>query len=61
MMEAYRSYKAWWIKHQAPQHVPSLYWGNTEEEAFKRHVSDLGLYSVLEILDEWTETREKNL
>lgn len=48
MMETYRSYKDWWMETQAPSCIPSLYWGNTKEEAFRQHVSDLGLYALLE-------------
>lgn len=55
MMETYRSYKDWWMETQAPSCIPSLYWGNTKEEAFRQHVSDLGLYALLEKLDEWSE------
>ena len=33
--------------------VPSLYWGETAEEAFKYHVQNLGVYGLMEILASW--------
>lgn len=54
-MKAYSNYKSWWIKHIAPANVPSLYWGETAEEAFKQHVTDLGVYGLMEILEDWND------
>jgi hypothetical protein len=52
-MKAYIDYKAWWIETQAPHKVPSLYWGDSSEQAFTVHVSELSLYSLMELLVEW--------
>jgi hypothetical protein len=54
-MKTYISYKTWWIKIQAPILVPSLYWGETPEEAFKYHVQNLGVYGLMEILASWKD------
>jgi hypothetical protein len=54
-METYKLYKQWWIETQAPSLVPSLYWGETSEEAFKYHVKNLGVYGLMEKLLEWKE------
>jgi hypothetical protein len=54
-MKAYTKYKEWWIKREAPSKVPSLYWGETAEQAFGQHVSMLGLYSLMEILEAWDD------
>jgi hypothetical protein len=52
-MKEYISYKTWWIDHVAPAHIPSLYWGETAEQAFKYHVQNLGVYGLMEILTSW--------
>ncbi len=54
-MKAYTAYKTWWIEHQAPNLVPSLYWGQTAEEAFRQHIADMGLYKLMETLVDWDE------
>ena len=54
-MKAYIAYKAWWIEWKAPELVPSLYWGQTVEEAFERHVRDMGLYKLMECLIDWED------
>lgn len=54
-MKAYTSYKNWWTQHQAPNLVPSLYWGQTAEEAFQQHIADMGLYQLMETLVDWDE------
>jgi hypothetical protein len=51
-MKAYIEYKTWWIDTQAPHKVPSLYWGDSSEEAFMVHVNELGLYGLMEQLAE---------
>ena len=51
-MRAYLAYKEWWIDNVAAAEVPSLYYGNTAEQAFKQHVNDLGLYNLMEKLCE---------
>jgi hypothetical protein len=43
------------MEHQAPNLVPSLYWGQTAEEAFKQHITDTGLYKLMETLEAWNE------
>jgi len=54
-MKAYIRYKEWWIDTQAPQLVPSLYWGNTEEDAFKQNLANMGLYLLMETLVEYED------
>jgi hypothetical protein len=49
-MKAYTNYKKWWLEYEAPSKVPSLYWGQSAEEAFSQHISILGLYGLMEIL-----------
>ena len=52
-MKAYEKYKRWWKRTQAPGLVPSAYWGENADDAFKQHVKDLGLYDLMEILSSW--------
>ena len=52
-MKAYITYKAWWIEEKGFDYVPSCYWGQDPEEAFERHVKDLGLYELMETLAAW--------
>ena len=54
-MKSYKDYKKYWILTQAPSLVPSLYWGETAEQAFEVHISQLGLYKLMEILSDWYE------
>lgn len=54
-MKEYVAYKKWWIKHQAPHHIPSLFWGDDAETAFREHVNQMGLYQMLETLIDWSE------
>ena len=54
-MSSYGRYKKWWIKHQAPHEIPSLYYGDTPESAFKQHIKDMGLYKLMETLESWEE------
>lgn len=54
-MKEYIAYKEWWITHHAPSLIPSLYWGETVEQAFKQHVNDMGLYRLMETLAVWSE------
>jgi hypothetical protein len=54
-MKAYVNYKSYWISTQAPSRVPSLYWGHKAEEAFQRHVTDLGVYKLMETLIGWED------
>jgi hypothetical protein len=54
-MKAYKNYKEWWIKHQAPHNIPSLYYGDTPEIAFRQHISDMGLYKLMETLADWDD------
>ena len=52
-MKAYAAYKKWWIECHAPSLIPSLYWGETPEHAFKQHIDDIGLYNLMETLVLW--------
>jgi hypothetical protein len=54
-MKAYTAYKNWWKTFQAPSLVPSLYWGETADEAFEQHVNDLGLFGLMEAIEDWGE------
>jgi hypothetical protein len=47
-MKEYLQYKEHWIKNEAPDKVPSLYWGETAEQAFAQHVNNIGLYGLME-------------
>jgi hypothetical protein len=54
-MNSYTQYKKWWMKHQAPHEIPSLYYGDTPESAFKQHIKDMSLYKLMETLEAWEE------
>jgi hypothetical protein len=54
-MSSYARYKKWWMKHQAPHEIPSLYYGDTPESAFKQHIKDMSLYKLMETLEAWEE------
>jgi len=54
-MSNYARYKEWWMKHQAPHEIPSLYYGDTPESAFKQHIKDMSLYKLMETLEAWEE------
>ena len=54
-MKAYIAYKKWWMEYEAPSRIPSSYWGDTPEQAFRQHVTDMGLYRLMEMLAEWSE------
>jgi hypothetical protein len=54
-MKAYIAYKKWWIEHQAKDLIPSLYYGDDPEIAFRQHVNDMGLYQLMETLMDWEE------
>ena len=54
-MKAYIAYKKWWIEHQAKDFIPSLYYGDDPEIAFRQHVKDMGLYQLMETLVDWEE------
>jgi len=54
-MTNYGRYKKWWIKHQASYEIPSLYYGDTPESAFRQHIKDMGLYDLMETLENWEE------
>jgi len=54
-MKAYSNYKAWWIKHQAPHEIPSLYYGDNPEIAFRQHIIDMSLYELMETLETWDD------
>ena len=43
------------MKHQAPHEIPSLYYGDTPESAFKQHIKDMSLYKLMETLEAWEE------
>lgn len=54
-MNSYSQYKKWWMKHQAPHEIPSLYYGDTPESAFKQHIKDMSVYKLMETLEAWEE------
>jgi hypothetical protein len=54
-MNSYARYKQWWIEHEAPHVVPSLYYGDTPEIAFREHIEKMGLYELMETLQDWEE------
>ena len=43
------------MKHQAPHEIPSLYYGDTPEKAFRQHINDMSLYKLMETLEAWEE------
>lgn len=51
-MKAYTAYKRWWKITQAPSLVPTLYWGETVDQAFQVHVNNTSLYEFMEILED---------
>ena len=53
MCNSYLNYKEWWISYEAPSKIPSVYWGNTSDEAFEQHVKNMGLYRLMETLVNW--------
>lgn len=54
-MKAYTAYKNWWKLTQAPSLIPSLYWGETVDSAFEAHVNLLGLFGLMEAIEDWEE------
>ncbi len=58
-MKTYTNYKKWWIENIAPRHVPSLYYGNTVEQAFETYVKGLGLYNLMEALADWQDNQDR--
>jgi hypothetical protein len=54
-MSNYARYKQWWIEHEAPHVVPSLYYGDTPEIAFRQHIKDMSIYELMETLEDWKE------
>ena len=54
-MSSYARYKKWWIEHQAKNFIPSLYYGDTPELAFKQHITDMSVYELMETLEAWEE------
>jgi hypothetical protein len=54
-MKAYIAYKKWWIEHEAPHRIPSLFWGEDAGTAFRQHVNQMGLYQLMETLVDWEE------
>ena len=54
-MKAYIAYKKWWIEHQAKDFIPSLYYGDDPEIAFRQHINDMSLYELMETLVDWEE------
>lgn len=57
-MKAYTAYKRWWIEHQAKNFVPSLYYGDDPETAFRQHIQHMGIYELMETLVDWDEENE---
>jgi hypothetical protein len=54
-MTNYVRYKQWWIKHEAQHNIPSLYYGDTPETAFRQHINGMSLYQLMETLEDWEE------
>lgn len=54
-MKPYTSYKNWWKETQAPSLIPSLYWGETVDQAFQVHMSKMSLYEFMEKLERWKD------
>ena len=47
-MKAYIAYKKWWIERR-------VYYGDNPEIAFRQHITDMGLYQLMEMLVDWEE------
>lgn len=54
-MKEYTAYKNWWKATQAPGLIPSLFWGETADQAFQVHVSNMSVYEFMEKLERWSE------
>jgi hypothetical protein len=54
-MKEYIEYKKWWIETHANSMEPSLYWADPSYDAFERHINDLGLFRLMELLADWNE------
>ena len=54
-MSSYARYKKWWIEHQAKDFIPSLYYGDTPEIAFREHIKNMSLFELMETLEDWEE------
>jgi hypothetical protein len=60
-MSSYARYKKWWIEHEAPHNIPSLYYGDTPEIAFRQHVGEMNSYELMETLEDWKEEEDTDL
>ena len=54
-MSNYARYKKWWIEYQAKDFIPSLYYGDDPETAFRQHVDGMSIYELMETLEDWDE------
>lgn len=55
-MSNYARYKKWRIlTDQAKDFVPLLHYEDGPETAFKQHIEDMGLYKLMETLEDWHE------
>lgn len=54
-MSNYARYKKWWIENQAKDFIPSLYYGDDPETAFRQHINDMSSYELMETLEDWSE------
>jgi hypothetical protein len=54
-MKAYIAYKKWWIEHRAKDFIPSLYYGDDPETAFRTYVDEMSLFELMETLVDWEE------
>lgn len=53
MLETYKKYKQWWLMNKASDMVPTLYWGETQEQAFIVHMSEMSTYDFMELMLDW--------
>lgn len=60
-MSNYARYKKWWIEHQAKDFIPSLYYGNDPETAFRQHINDMSSYELMKTLEDWKEEEDTDL
>lgn len=55
-MKAYTNYKKWWIKHEADFVINQKYYNLlTPEEAFKEHINNMDMFTLMETLELWHE------
>lgn len=55
MLQAYQTYRWWWLTQNKGKYTPSLYWGKDDEEAFEKHINGMSNYKLMELLKDWED------